>query len=278
MNSLTWWCPAKVNLYLKVVGRRPDGYHELVTVMQPLSLADELNLTVVGESLALECNHPDLPWDEGNLALRAALAFQESASQKFGLRIRLTKNIPLAAGLGGGSSDAAGVLKGLNRLRGQPLDESRLHYLARQLGADVPFFLMAGPALGRGIGDVLTPVTLPPCWLVLVNPGFAVSTAWVYSQVQPPYQPPDPDFFTRLSREPPSSWLHNDLETVTLQRYPVLADLKLALLQEGAQGALMSGSGPTVFGIFADEGTARQAGARLQATTGHWAAVTQGLV
>jgi 4-diphosphocytidyl-2-C-methyl-D-erythritol kinase len=277
MASLTLSCPAKVNLFLKVVGRRPDGYHDLVTVMQPLTLADELVLTLAGADIALACNRPDLPLGQENLAVRAAVAFQEAASQTFGVRLQLTKNIPVAAGLGGGSSNAAGVLRGLNRLRGQPLDDGRLHRLARTLGADVPFFLLDGPALGQGIGDRLTPLTLPADWFVLVNPGFPVSTAWAYANVQPPFAAPAPVLLHRLAHEVPVRWLHNDLEAVTLPRYPKLLALKEALVAEGAAGALMSGSGPTVFGIFPEESLALKAAARLKAATGFWTAAVQGV-
>ncbi len=133
-------CPAKVNLYLRVVGRRPDGYHEVVTVMQPLSLADVLTVDLAGESIQLMCDQPGLPQGEENLVWRAARRFQEETGQPRGVRLRLSKNIPVAAGLGGGSSDAAGTLLALNALTGKPLADSRLHHLAGRLGADVPFF------------------------------------------------------------------------------------------------------------------------------------------
>jgi 4-diphosphocytidyl-2-C-methyl-D-erythritol kinase len=277
MQTLTLSCPAKVNLYLKVVGRRPDGYHDLVTVMQPLSLADELVLTLGGTGVVLECNRPDLPVDTGNLAVRAALAFREAASETFGVHLKLRKNIPVAAGLGGGSSDAAGVLRGLNQLRGRPLAAGRLHQLARSLGADVPFFLLDGPAWGEGIGDRLSPVRLPETWFVLVNPGFPVSTAWVYASLEPPFRGPDETLRPRLEHEPPAGWLHNDLESVTLRRHPELAALKQALRREGALGTLMSGSGPTVFGLFSDAQGAVEAATRLKTATGFWTAAVHGV-
>jgi 4-diphosphocytidyl-2-C-methyl-D-erythritol kinase len=277
MNSLTLTCPAKVNLYLKVVGRRPDGYHDLVTVMQSLTLADDLVITLGAADISLECNRPDLPSDKSNLAVRAALAFQEATSETFGVHLRLTKNIPVAAGLGGGSSDAAGVLRGLNRLRGEPLNNDRLRQLARSLGADVPFFLLNGPALGEGIGDRLSPLNLPAGWLVLVNPGFPVSTAWVYASLQPPFEDPEANLRQRLSQEQPVLWLHNDLEAVTLRRYPELLEVKRLLRTEGALGTLMSGSGPTVFGIFSGEGTAVAAAKRIEAATGFWTAAVRGV-
>lgn len=277
MEALTLRCPAKVNLYLKVVGRRPDGYHELITILQALTLADELVISRQGSDIRLECNRLDLPQDEGNLAVRAALAFQEASGQRFGVYLRLTKHIPVAAGLGGGSSDAAGVLRGLNRLLDRPLNRGQLISVARKLGADVPFFLLHGPALGRGIGDQLTPITLPRLWYVLLNPGFAVSTAAVYAGLQPPFTAPAQTRVEQMLREHPAAWLHNDLEAVTLMQHPELAVYKEALRRQGARGVLMSGSGPTLFGIFADEAAAGQAASRLSADTGLWTAAVRGL-
>jgi len=278
MDGLTLSCPAKVNLYLRVVGRRPDGYHELVTVMQPLSLADVLTITLRAADIICECQGADLPRDDGNLAVRAVKAFQQATSTRFGVHLRLVKNIPVAAGLGGGSSDAAGVLQGLNRLQGLLLNRSQLAALARQLGADVPFFLLAGPALGRGIGEVLTPIALPPLWYVLINPGFSVSTAQVYAGLRPPFPAPPPAAeIDAMLQHHPSTWLQNDLEAVTMAQHPELAELKTALRRQGAQGVLMSGSGPTVFGIFPSAGSAQAAAARLQADTGLWTAAAQGV-
>jgi 4-diphosphocytidyl-2-C-methyl-D-erythritol kinase len=277
MDSLTLTCPAKVNLYLKVVGRRPDGYHDLVTVIQPLTLADEVVLSLTSANITMECNRSDLPADRDNLAIRAAMAFQDATSQTFGVHLRLTKNIPVAAGLGGGSSDAAGVLRGLNQLQGYPLNADRLHQVARSLGADVPFFLLNGPALGQGIGDRLSRLSLPAAWFVLLNPGYPVSTAWVSANVQPPFAAPEENFLQRLTQEHPARWLHNDLEAVTLSRYAELSDLKQLIMQEGAQATLMSGSGPTLFGIFRQRNMAVQAAYRLKTATGFWTAAVQGV-
>ena len=176
-------CPAKVNLYLRVVGRRPDGYHEVVTVMQPLTLADTLTVTLAGAGISLRCDRPDLPQGEENLVWRAARQFQEETGLTSGVRLRLSKRIPVAAGLGGGSSDAAGTLLALNELAGKPLPPGDLHRLASRLGADVPFFLAREPAVGRGTGTQLSPVTLLPYWYLLVNPGVPLSTRWVYENL-----------------------------------------------------------------------------------------------
>lgn len=276
--SLTRACPAKVNLFLKVVGRRPDGYHNLITVMQPLTLADKLSLTLTSGEISLECNNPALPLDGRNLAVKAAGVFLSEVSQDLGVHIRLEKNIPLAAGLGGGSSDAAGVLLGLNDLTGHPLTAATLHRLASGLGADVPFFLVGGPAVGRGIGDQLTPLTLPPFCYVLINPGYPVSTAWVYGNLKLDLVKGLGDNIEgSIFSQPPGTWLHNDLESVTLARHPDLALRKEILQQSGALATLMSGSGPTIFGIFASSAEAQGAAQKLRNSYQEWIMVTQGI-
>lgn len=279
MTVLRVSCPAKINLYLKVTARRPDGYHELLTVMQPLTLADDLELSLqkAGTAITLSCSHPELPTDARNLAVQAARLFRHSVGGRFGLHLRLKKNIPLAAGLGGGSSDAAAVLGGLNQLCGHPLSPAELHDLARQLGADVPFFLIQGPALATGIGEILQPLTLPSRWLVLANPGFTVSTAWVYRQLRPPFTPAPPRDLAYWQQTPPEHWLHNDLEEPVFNHYPEVKILKEALVGAGARAALMSGSGPTVFGLCADRDQAIAVAAALRQQTGWWVAVTQGV-
>jgi 4-diphosphocytidyl-2-C-methyl-D-erythritol kinase len=269
-------CPAKVNLYLRVVGRRPDGYHELVTVMQPLTLADELTVTLMGSDLAFECDQPGLPQGPENLVWRAASQFQAETGRKQGVRLSLRKRIPVAAGLGGGSSDAAGTLLALNDLAAKPLSSARLHQLASRLGADVPFFLRREPAVGRGTGTQLSAVALRPYWYLLINPGVPLSTRWVYENLDlaglagpPVTEAWDPDH--------PESWVRNDLGTVALKRFPELAEILFDLRETGARCQGISGSGPTLFGLFPSREAAQQAGLRLRRTFRGWLAVARGL-
>ena len=269
-------CPAKVNLYLRVVGRRPDGYHEVVTVMQPLTLADTLTVTLAGEGISLRCDRPDLPQGEENLVWRAARQFQEETGLTPGVRLRLSKRIPVAAGLGGGSSDAAGTLLALNELAGKPLPPGDLHRLASRLGADVPFFLAREPAVGRGTGTQLSPVTLPPYWYLLVNPGVPLSTRWVYENLDLAGLP-GPPATEAWDPEHPETWVRNDLGTVALKRFPELAELLAGLSDAGAWCQGISGSGPTLFGLFPTREAAHEAGLRLRRTFRGWLAVARGL-
>jgi 4-diphosphocytidyl-2-C-methyl-D-erythritol kinase len=179
--SLTVFSPAKINLYLRIVGKRPDGYHELETVMLPLDFGDNITLQPRKSGLALACDNPNLPTDDSNLALRAAKRLVERCGGQRGAKIALAKRTPLAAGLGGGSSNAAAVLRGLRQLWGLRADDAVLHELAAGMGSDVNFFLGDGAALCRGRGEKIEPV---PCRLsaavLLVNPGFGISTKWAY--------------------------------------------------------------------------------------------------
>jgi 4-diphosphocytidyl-2-C-methyl-D-erythritol kinase len=269
-------CPAKVNLYLRVVGRRPDGYHEVVTVMQPLTLADTLTVSLAGEGISLSCDHPDLPRGEENLVWRAARQFQEETGLTPGVRLRLSKRIPVAAGLGGGSSDAAGTLLALNELAGKPLSPDHLHRLASCLGADAPFFLTREPAVGRGTGTQLSAVTLLPYWYLLVNPGVPLSTRWVYENLDLAGLPAPPAT-EAWDPEHPETWVQNDLGTVALKRFPELAELLAGLSDAGAWCQGISGSGPTLFGLFPTREAAHQAGLRLRRTFRGWLAVARGL-
>ncbi len=245
--------------------------------MQPLSLADELTVTPGGSGIRLTCDHPELPLDQENLVYRAALAFQEAAGVKVAAQLDLVKRIPVAAGLGGGSSDAAGALNALNRLYGSPLDGERLQALAAGLGADVPFFLGQGVAVGRGTGTELTPLSLPAYQYVLLNPGVPLSTRWVYENL-------DLDRVTKEAAiaawdpEHPEHWVKNDLGDVAIRRLPELADLLERLRQTGALTQSVSGSGPTIFGLFATWEAAREAARTLrQSSFQGWLAVAQGL-
>ncbi|KIH76381.1 4-diphosphocytidyl-2-C-methyl-D-erythritol kinase [Geoalkalibacter ferrihydriticus] len=258
--------PAKINLCLHVLGRRADGYHDLHMLMQRVSLADRVVIALRDEpGVEVECPGVDLASGEQNIAARAARVVLAAAGRGLGARICIDKRIPVAAGLGGGSSDAATVMVGLNRMLGAPLAREALLREGARLGADVPFFVFGRPAWATGVGDRLRRVAaLPPVWYVLVNPGFAVSTAWVYGNLRLT-SPLDvaklPEFFS--SPDDLVRLLHNDLEQVTIARYPQIADIKERLVAAGALGALMSGSGPTVFGLFDDEALAGAAQAQL---------------
>jgi len=260
--------PAKVNLRLTVLRKRDDGYHDIATLMQRISLYDELTFTPLPVNIVVTCPGSPLPEDQGNIVYRAAAAYFSRIGYKKGVAIRLTKKIPIAAGLGGGSSNAATTLMTLNELTKGNLSQEELMALGKNLGADVPFFIFGKTAWATGIGDCLQEAApLPTWWFLLINPGFPVSTRMVYEKLN-----------LRLTRDdincsiPPLKMgsdsgllegLVNDLEDVTLALYPVLNQLKRFLINYGALGALMSGSGPTVFGIFATETEARQANEAL---------------
>lgn len=258
-TTLMLQAPAKVNLSLRILGRRPDGYHELDTVMQKLTLCDQITLTLSDEpGVVLRCPDSGLPDDRSNIIFRAAEAFFDACpSATTGVDIALKKRIPIAAGLGGGSSDAGAVLTGLNRLLGTGLSTAELIALARPLGADVPFFVTDyGAVRAGGVGDQMSAVpSLKDCTLVLVNPGFSVSTCWVYEKYALTMAGKNSKLYD--SQKKTDTILKdvgvNDLERVTISAYPIIEALKQNLLELGAKSVLMSGSGPTVFGIFPDE-------------------------
>jgi 4-diphosphocytidyl-2-C-methyl-D-erythritol kinase len=268
-DRLALKAPAKINLYLRVTGRRADGYHTLETLMQKIDLYDELELKLCEQKgIRLRCVGGMLPEDKNNLVYRAAALFLQTVASRRaipvpGVELTLKKIIPVAAGLGGGSSDAAATLQGLDALLDCGCSAGELADLGLQLGADVPFFLAeTSAALATGIGEILTPVTpLYGYCVLLINPGFPVSTQWVYqnfaltrnkntSNLKNSRKEVD---CASLSGDAPQ-WaaMHNDLEAVTVSRYPEIKRLKDALVANGAAFALMSGSGPTVFGLFAD--------------------------
>jgi 4-diphosphocytidyl-2-C-methyl-D-erythritol kinase len=239
-------------------------------------LADALTVSLAGEGISLRCDQGELPQGEGNLVWRAARLFQEETGQTQGVRLSLRKRIPVAAGLGGGSSDAAGTLLGLNNLAGKPLAPEQLHRLASRLGADVPFFLGREPAVGRGTGTQLTALSLLPYWYLLVNPGVPLSTRWVYDNLDLASLPGPPARET-WDPEHPETWVRNDLGTVAVKRFPALAELLAGLKAAGAWCQGISGSGPTLFGLFPTRGAAHQAGLRLRRTFRGWLTVARGL-
>ena len=261
-GKMTVRAPAKINLLLRVVGKRADGYHDLETWMQKLQLHDTLELEVFpGSGIHFSCDDPSVPGDASNLAVRAAEAFFSACRETdgCGVRIHLAKRIPMAAGLGGGSSDAGAVLRGLNAFFGCTLGEQKLIDLARPLGADVPFFAVDYEAVKAcGIGDLMCPVaSITDCHFILVNPGFLVSTSWVFKNFTLTMQMKHSKLscFQKFKTGAlPFAEMYNDLEQVTCARHPEIEKIKEALTAFGAVKALMSGSGPTVFGIYPDSG------------------------
>ncbi|MBM4270994.1 MAG: 4-(cytidine 5'-diphospho)-2-C-methyl-D-erythritol kinase [Deltaproteobacteria bacterium] len=254
--------PAKINLHLRVLGKREDGYHEIVTLMQRISLCDEMEFHFIEKGVEVSCPGSSLPENEDNIAHRAAALILERSRRKEGIHISIHKRIPVAAGLGGGSSNAATTLVTLNELTGLDLSTDDLMKMGAKLGADVPFFIFRKTAWAFGIGDRLQAVdTIPNLWFVLINPRFTTSTKMVYERLN--LQLTKPEFKYKCPKlntiEDLMRVLHNDLEKVTLALHPVLQELKDLLMQHGALGALMSGSGPTVAGFFGKESEALKA-------------------
>jgi 4-diphosphocytidyl-2-C-methyl-D-erythritol kinase len=260
---------AKVNLALEVLGKRGDGYHEIATVLQAVDLFDRLTMEMA-DILSLHADDPELPTDDGNLVMRAARLLQKTAGIEKGARLRLQKRIPVAAGLGGGSSDAAATLLGLNRLWGLRWPRARLQELAVELGMDVPFFLGTGRAVARGRGERLQALPGGGGYaLVLVNPRTPLSTAEVYGRVpagwhaEPTGTERVIEALRRRNAAALAAALTNNLERVVEPVLPVIGRMKAALLAAGALGAIMSGSGPTVFGLARSLDHARQVRSRV---------------
>ncbi len=266
MNELTVHAPAKINLCLSVLARRSDGYHDVEMLMQAVGLFDRVTVRLAGQGVTVACSAQGVPTDEDNIAGRAAREMLALAGSGQGVAIDIVKNIPVSAGLGGGSSDAAAVLVACNRLLGLRSDRKGLAEIGVRLGMDVPFFLYGPTALARGRGEVLQPVPCPaPFWVLLVNPAFETSTAWVYKNLNLGLtKKVDCNKIARLSVGQIAVSLHNDLETVTASAHPVIGEMEQALADAGALGARMSGSGPTVFGIFENEKACRAAARKLE--------------
>lgn len=275
MASITVEAPAKLNLTLDVLGKREDGYHEMKMVMQSVSLTDRVTLTTgEGKGINLSTNLGFLPLDEHNLAVAAARKLQQATEAEWGeLTIELEKRIPVCAGMAGGSSDAAAVLRGLNRLCGLGLSLQELAGIGEKVGSDVPYCVLGGTALAQGRGEVISPLpSLPECYVVLAKPGFPISTPELFAQLDD----------RRTRRRPDTAGMlkaleEGDLGAVARRMFNIfeevlpprkraqVEELKGELLRCGALGASMTGTGPTVFGLFEEEQAAREAEEALKA-------------
>jgi len=280
--------PCKVNLLLNILGRRSDGYHALETVTHPVGLCDRIEFDRGGSGVRLTCSRPDLPVDGSNLVVRAAELFCAEAGVADGVRLHPDKQVPLAAGLGGGSGNAATTLLGLNALFDHPLSVESLTRLAAQLGSDVPFFLQAKPALATGRGEQVQALdnfpALDAAWILLIHPGFGISTAWAYQNLgrfpvaingRPGRAQELVVSLQTRSLAEAATLFYNSLEAPAFEKFPVLALYQEHLRDSGAAGVLMSGSGSTTFALTADERAARALLEQFQSRfgTSSWTAV-----
>jgi 4-diphosphocytidyl-2-C-methyl-D-erythritol kinase len=280
--------PCKVNLLLNILGKRADGFHELETVMHPINVFDEMNFARVTRGFHLTCSDPTLPVDSGNLVHRAATLFFQKTEIRDGVRIHLEKKLPLAAGLGGGSGNAATTLLGLNEIFGKPLSTQALHNIAAALGSDIPFFLQTKPALATGRGEKIQSLEFFPALrgaaFFLVHPGFGISTAWAYQNLA--------RFPTALNGTPgraqklisllqtadlqaAGAEFYNSLEAPAFEKFPILALYQEFLRANGAAATLMSGSGSTTFAVVPSQTAAESLVEKFKAKFGQagWIAV-----
>lgn len=272
MKKLTIQGMAKINLGLDVIRRREDGYHEVKMVMQTLNLCDTLTIEKVDTpSITIQVGNAPLPADENNLIYKSANLLMQHCNLSQGVSISLQKEIPIAAGMAGGSTDAAATLLGMNQLFALGLSLEELQKLGVKIGADVPYCLQGGTALSEGIGEILTTLpAAPDCFVVVGKPELSVSTKYVYENLHANSLQYHPDIdgmvaaITNKDLDGITKRMENVLETVTEKEYPVITDIKDLLKEKGAENALMSGSGPTVFGIFTEEKRAWEARENLQ--------------
>jgi len=273
-SEITVFAPAKINVVLRILDRRPDGFHNLWSIMQTVALEDEVSIKICADrqDIQLRCDAAQLAADQSNLVYRAAAEVLARARQPIGLDIELRKRIPMGAGLGGGSSDAAATIIGLNRLLRLEWSPTQMADAGQSLGSDVPFFLFAPSAFVAGRGETVRPVVIEGGrWVVLVNPGFGVNTKWAYQELavtRPAVTPLSP-VQQSLDRQSQVSWAQliaaaeNDFEAPVFAAHEKLREIKRNLRNYGAEIALLSGSGATVFGVFASEARARQAQAQF---------------
>ncbi len=274
LSDITVFAPAKVNVILRILDRRSDGFHNLWSVMQTVALDDEvqIRLRVDRQDIQLRCDVTDLATDQSNLVYRAAAAVLARAEQSVGLDIELRKRIPMGAGLGGGSSDAAATIIGLNCLLQLKWSPAQMAEVGQSLGSDVPFFLFAPAACVTGRGETVRPVVVEGArWVVLVNPGFGVNTKWAYQELAAARTSVRPLSYAQqeLDRQSRVDWAQlmaaaeNDFEAPVFAAHGKLREIKQSLQAHGAEIALLSGSGATVFGVFADEAGARRSHAQF---------------
>jgi 4-diphosphocytidyl-2-C-methyl-D-erythritol kinase len=272
--GITVFAPAKINLILRILDRRPDGFHNLWSIMQTVALEDEVQIRLRADrqDIQLTCDATQLAADQSNLVYRAAAEVLERAQHAIGLDIELRKRIPMGAGLGGGSSDAAATIIGLNHLLRLKWSPTQMADVGQSLGSDVPFFLFAPSAFVAGRGETVRPVVVEGArWVVLVNPGFGVNTKWAYHELAATRTAVTPLSLVQreLDRQSRVSWdqliaaAENDFEAPVFAAHGKLREIKLSLQGQGAEIALLSGSGATVFGVFPDEASARLAQAQL---------------
>ena len=264
-RALTLQSPAKVNLRLEILKQREDGYHEIRTVFQKISLHDTIRFSLRKErGISLTTNQLNLPVGKSNLVYQAAETLLKQSDYRGGISVHIDKRIPLGAGLGGGSSNAATTVKALNQLLEMGLSQREMISMGIQIGADVPFFFLEKGAIATGIGERLKEIELPVLWYVLIYPNFEVSTAWAYQNsrlTKKKFRLKIQEFLT--TPEGISKILVNDLEDVVSRKFSQISLMKKLLFAAGALGSLMTGSGPTVFGIFSDKGNALRAYRRV---------------
>lgn len=267
MDKIVINAMAKINLGLDVLRRRENGYHDVKMIMQTVNIYDTLEFVKREDTqILIHADAMELPTDENNLIYKAVNLLFEKYHVTKGVEISLTKRIPIAAGMAGGSTDAAAALAGINQLFELGLEKEELKEIGVKIGADVPYCIEGGTALSEGIGEILTPLPdAPDCFVVVAKPEISVSTKYVYENLHANElkHHPDIDGMTEAIRkgdlEGVCERMENVLETVTEKKYPVISQIKQLLKDAGAKNSLMSGSGPTVFGIFEEEGAARKA-------------------
>lgn len=271
MDKITVKCPAKINISLDVVGKREDGYHLLQSIMQNISLFDEVTVKKSSEGINLYCNNGNVPCNSSNTAYKAGRLISDSFNIKEGVDIIIEKRIPVSAGLAGGSTDAAGVIVAMNELFNLNLSTEDMMKFGAKIGADVPFCIFQNTALAEGVGENLTPIgPIEDVWCVIAKPDISVSTAEVYGKLKMDEIPKHPntlklvEYIEKKDIENMALNMINVLETVTIKENPVIFDIKNIMMEFHALGSIMSGSGPSVFGIFEDRVRAEKCYNRLR--------------